>query len=186
MGLLNRSRKKDLPDDLKEKLLDVDASMQGSLIFRDPVNLRINGKFEGRLETRGNLTLGETAVVNADIIGDSIIVAGVLTGNIIAQKELKLIAPARVVGSVKTPRLSVDDGAILHGNCQMLSPAQMADLNLNRNMMKVEELAAYLEIDAHHIVDLADQGKIPGLKEGNGWKFDKSNIDQWITDGKIK
>ncbi len=184
MGLLSRSRKKDLHNDIKEKLLDVDASMQGSLVFRDPVNLRINGKFEGSLETKGNLTLGETAVVNADIVGDSIVVVGSLTGSIVAQKELKLIAPARIVGSVKTPSLSVEEGATLHGNCQMLSSAQMADLNLN--MMSVEEVAAYLEIDAGNIIDLAKQGKIPGLREGNGWKFDKSNIDQWIADGKIK
>ena len=32
---------------LEEKILDVDAAMQGSLTFKDPVNLRINGKFEG-------------------------------------------------------------------------------------------------------------------------------------------
>ena len=56
-----RRRKEDLEQ--KEKVLDVDASMQGTLAFKDPVNLRINGKFEGRLETKGFLTIGEHAVV---------------------------------------------------------------------------------------------------------------------------
>ena len=58
------------------KILDVDASMTGSLCFKDPVNLRINGKFEGVLETRGTLTVSETAVVNARIIGDNIEISG--------------------------------------------------------------------------------------------------------------
>jgi len=52
---------------MEEKTLDVDVAMQGTLTFKDPVNLRINGKFEGNLDIRGNLTIGPTAVINADI-----------------------------------------------------------------------------------------------------------------------
>src|SRR3989338_8059459 len=100
-----------------EKMLDVDASMQGTLIFKDPVNLRINGRFEGTLNTKGNLMIGEHAVVNADVIGESIVVAGKVNGNISALKELKLISPACVVGAIKTPLFSVAEGAVLEGSC---------------------------------------------------------------------
>ena len=37
---------------LIEKVLEVDANFQGNLIFKDEVNLHINGHFEGRLETK--------------------------------------------------------------------------------------------------------------------------------------
>ena len=50
-------------EETMEKVLDVDATMQGTLTFRDPVNLRINGSFEGNLDTKGNLTIGENATV---------------------------------------------------------------------------------------------------------------------------
>ena len=40
---------------LEEKILDVDAAMQGNLIFKDPVNLRINGKFEGNWKPKAIL-----------------------------------------------------------------------------------------------------------------------------------
>jgi len=49
-------RRKD--EEFAEKILDVDASMQGTLAFKDPVNLRINGKFDGKLDTKGSLTIG--------------------------------------------------------------------------------------------------------------------------------
>ena len=62
----------------EEKILDVDAAMSGSLTFRDPVNLRINGKFEGTLETRGTLVIGPSAVVKANIICDYIKIARTL------------------------------------------------------------------------------------------------------------
>ncbi len=67
MAFRNRRREKEQPTEVVEqkKILDVDASMQGSLTFRDPVNLRINGKFEGSLDTKGELTVGENAHIQA-------------------------------------------------------------------------------------------------------------------------
>ena len=56
-----RAKDKKQPNDSQGKILDVDASMQGTLSFKDPVNLRINGRFEGRLITKGTLTIGDRA-----------------------------------------------------------------------------------------------------------------------------
>ena len=81
---------------LEEKTLDVDAAMQGTLTFKDPVNLRINGKFEGTLDTRGNLTVGPTAVIIADITGDNIIIGGKVKGKITAKERLTLLPQAVV------------------------------------------------------------------------------------------
>jgi excisionase family DNA binding protein len=165
-----------------EKVLDVDASMQGTLVFKDSVNLKINGRFEGVLNTKGNLMIGEQAVVNADITGESIIVAGKVTGNINALTSLKLIAPARVAGDIKTPSLSIAEGATFDGNSSMSSQAN----NYIENLMNAEELAKYLELDMNLVHEWASAGKLPGTMEGNAWKFERSKIDQWVAQGKIK
>ncbi|MFC1621709.1 polymer-forming cytoskeletal protein, partial [Candidatus Omnitrophota bacterium] len=107
----------------EEKILDVDASMQGSLTFKDPVNMRINGDFEGKLDTKGILTVGDNASVRADIHGEEVVVAGKLTGNISATKELKLLSTAHVVGDITTPVLAVEPGAVIQGKCRMLNPS---------------------------------------------------------------
>src|SRR3989338_1834771 len=99
----------------EDKILDVDARMQGTIVFKDPVNLRINGSFEGKLETCGNLTIGENANVHADIQGDRIIIAGKVTGNLVALESISLISPATVRGNVHTPVISIAEGAILDG-----------------------------------------------------------------------
>ncbi len=112
-------RRRGREEESKEKILDVDAAMQGSLAFRDPVNLRINGSFEGSLDVKGSLTIGENAVVKAGIKGENVIVAGRVYGDIVATRELKLTPPAHVTGNISTPRLSIVDGAILEGNCHM-------------------------------------------------------------------
>jgi excisionase family DNA binding protein len=168
-----------------EKVLDVDASMQGSLVFKDSVNLKINGRFEGTLNTKGELMIGENAVVNADITGDSIVVAGKINGNIHAVKELKLISPACVVGDVRTPLLSVAEGAILEGNCRMLSKAK-AEQPVGQNIMSSEELAKYLEVDIGLIHEWVNSGRLHGLKEGDDWKFDRQKVDEWVAMGRIK
>lgn len=171
-----------------EKVLDVDASMQGSLIFKDPVNLRINGRFEGTLHTKGNLMIGEHAAVNADITGDSIVIAGRVNGNVKALKELKLIAPACVVGDIKTPLLSVAEGAILDGTCSMLSKVKSDAAGTRQNMstMTADELSKYLEVDLSVITDWVNSGKLPGMKDGDTWRFDRTKIDEWVAEGKIK
>jgi excisionase family DNA binding protein len=159
---------------LEEKVLDVDAAMHGSLAFKDPVNLRINGKFEGSLETKGNLTIGSSATINADIIGDNIVVGGRVKGRITAKERLTLLPTAIVEGDIYPVKLNITEGAILEGKCTML-----------HDFLNSEELARYLEVDLNSILDWANNGKVPGLKEGNNWKFERKAIDSWIASGKI-
>ena len=157
-----------------EKFLDVDASMQGTMNFKDPVNLRINGRFEGNLETRGNLTIGQTAVVTADIIGDNITVGGRVKGHIIARELLTLLPTAIVEGQINPVKLSISEGAILEGTCVML-----------HDMLNSEELARYLEVDLNSILEWATAGKVPCQKEGTECRFQRKAIYEWLSSGKI-
>jgi excisionase family DNA binding protein len=172
-------------EEAKEKILEVDATMQGTLTFRDPVNLRINGSFEGTLDTKGNLTIGENAVVRAEIKGENIVVAGRVYGNIIAEKELKLMPPSRVTGNITAPRLSIIEGAVLEGECHMISKEKVSEAT-RVNVLTAEELAKYLEVDASMIFEWAQSGKLPAVKENDVWRFDKTAIDEWIANGKVE
>ncbi|PIP18900.1 MAG: cell shape determination protein CcmA [Candidatus Omnitrophica bacterium CG08_land_8_20_14_0_20_41_16] len=159
---------------IEEKTFDVDASMQGTLSFKDPVNLRINGKFEGILETRGNLTVSSTAQVSAEITGDNIIIGGRIKGRITAKERLTLLPSAIVEGDIYPAKLNVAEGAVFEGKCSML-----------RDFLNADELAKYLEVDLNSIMEWANAGKVPGHKEGDGWKFERKAIDSWVASGKI-
>lgn len=159
----------------EEKVLDLDASMQGTLCFKDPVNLRINGKFEGVLETKGNLTITDTASVDARIIGDNITISGRVKGEILAREKISLLAPATVEGAIKASQLSINEGARFEGNCHIL-----------RDILGVEDLAKYLEMDIKSIIDWADAGKVPAFKDGEKWQFERSKIDEWVAGGAIR
>ncbi|MHB8154657.1 MAG: polymer-forming cytoskeletal protein [Candidatus Omnitrophota bacterium] len=159
---------------LEEKTLDVDAAMQGSLTFKDPVNLRINGKFEGNLDTRGNLTIGTTAIINADIVGDNIIIGGRVKGKITAKERLTLLPQAIVQGNIYPAKLNIAEGAVFEGQCTML-----------HDFLNSEQLAKYLEVELSSIMEWANSGKVPASKENDAWKFERKAIDSWVASGKI-
>lgn len=157
------------------KILDVDAAMSGTLTFRDPVNLRINGKFEGTLETRGSLIIGPTAMVNAHIVGDDIVLAGRLKGEILAKQKLTLMDSAIVEATIRTAKLIVNEGAVFEGACHMLG-----------DYLGPDDLAKYLEVDISSIIEWANSGKVPAVKEGESWKFERKSIDEWVAAGKVR
>lgn len=159
------------------KILDIDAAMQGTLSFKSSVNLRINGKFEGSLDTKGTLTISENADIKADIIGESITVAGKVTGNVTATKELTLIPPATVIGDIQTPSLGVTPGAVLEGNLRMASGGRELDL---------KGVAEYLEVESSVVEEWANSGKMPAERRGNQWKFNRAEIDKWVAEEKVK
>lgn len=181
MAILRREKGK-----AEEKVLDVDASMQGTLSFRDPVNLKINGKFEGTLDTRGSLIIGENAVVHANIKGETITISGKVTGNITAQQILRIFPPGEVMGDILTPVLEVGEGAILQGHCQMGKGEKLSAPGPHRELLTAEELARYLEVETSSVLEWAERGKIPAVREGNFWKFDRTKIDEWVSTEKIK
>ena len=159
----------------QEKAIEINAQMQGQVTFSDPVNLKINGQFGGRLDVKGTLTIGNTAIVEAAIYGENIVIAGKVKGNIVAKKMLVLLPTAVLHGDVSTPKLNIVEGAVFQGHCQMFE-----------DFLNVEELASYLEIENSAIIELASDGKIPAFKDGNNWKFERTKIDQWASAGKLK
>lgn len=167
-----------------EKILDVDARMQGTIVFKDPVNLRINGSFEGKLETRGHLTIGENANVKADIQGERIIVAGKITGNLIAGESLSLIAPAVILGNVQTPTISIAEGAVLEGQLKMLDTRPAT--GSGSKQLSLRDVAQYLEVEAKVVEDWANQKKIPAEYSNGEWRFNQTAVDKWLQDEKVK
>ncbi|MFC2045826.1 helix-turn-helix domain-containing protein, partial [Chloroflexota bacterium] len=46
--------------------------------------------------------------------------------------------------------------------------------------MTVEELSDYLRVNKKTVYRMLDQNKIPALRIGHQWRFDKAIIDDWL------
>jgi len=75
--------------------------------------IRIDGHFEGEINTKGTLLVGIQGKVTANIRARTVVSEGKITGDIFAKDTVKLLATAFVDGSVVTPNLLLAEGAIL-------------------------------------------------------------------------
>ena len=83
--------------------------------------LRVDGHLTGKVSSeKGTLIIGMGGQVDANIEVAEALVSGMVNGDIIATERLQLGRTARVVGDIQTPRLTIEDGAILEGSCTML------------------------------------------------------------------
>ena len=53
-------------------------------------------------------------------------------------------------------------------------------------IMTTKELAKYLRLHEITICKYAAEGKIPAVRVGRVWRFDKEVIDKWISEGQSK
>lgn len=98
-------------------LLGRGSEFEGKLTFEGQV--RIDGKFSGQIFTKDTLVIGDGARVNAEISAGTVVVNGVVEGNIRATNLIELHQPARVKGNLEAPALQMDKGVLFEGTCKM-------------------------------------------------------------------
>lgn len=92
-------------------------TIEGEVIADEDVV--VQGTIRGKLSAKEGVTVDQGAVVEADIQGGPMTVAGQVTGNIISTDRVDLQSGARVVGNVKASRITIADGAQFKGNVDM-------------------------------------------------------------------
>jgi cytoskeletal protein CcmA (bactofilin family) len=97
------------------------TDFKGILTFEGTV--RVDGRLEGEIYTKDTLIVGESAVVGAEINVHTIVISGIVRGNINASGKIEVHRPGKLYGNVKTPSLYIEEGVIFEGNCVMTEDA---------------------------------------------------------------
>lgn len=97
-------------------------------------DLAIDGEVEGEIAIRGNLSIGEAAVVNSDVQADSVSIAGTLEGSVSASGLVRVGAGAKVKGDLRGSGVSIEEGAQYAGNldCEFELPAVLGGSSAKR------------------------------------------------------
>lgn len=88
--------------------------------------VRIDGVFQGSVETMGNVIIGETAKVAADIVGRNISISGAVKGHINAMGRLEILSTGLVWGDIEVASFLIDEGGVFSGRSEM--PAEFEPL----------------------------------------------------------
>ena len=79
--------------------------------------VRVDGDIDGNLETDGNVIVGEHARIRGDVKAKSIIIGGIIKGNVHAFEGVKVLSQATVIGDIISHKVTVDSMALIHGHC---------------------------------------------------------------------
>jgi cytoskeletal protein CcmA (bactofilin family) len=101
-----------------ETVLGASAILNGDL--RSQGNIRLDGIFEGSLEIDGNVLVGETAKITADVNARNISIAGAVRGNVNGNK-VQILRTGRVWGDINAAAITTEEGAFIDGKITMIS-----------------------------------------------------------------
>jgi len=97
--------------------LDHGSSFKGELEFED--TMRIDGRFNGKITSKNELIVGDSAQIDGDIHVGRIAISGTVRGKIVAEQRVEIHRNGKVYSDIDTPALIIEEGAIFQGNCVM-------------------------------------------------------------------
>ncbi len=105
-------------------LLGLDTQFNGVVRFRG--RLTVDGAVTGDIaspEGSGStLVINQNATVTGDIVADSVLISGRVTGNIKAKERVEIFSAGLLKGDVHTGDIMIEGGAEFQGYCHMLRP----------------------------------------------------------------
>lgn len=105
-------------DGTVETLIGEGTRMTGTL--QAAGTIRIEGEFEGDVQSGSDVIIGKEAKVRALVRGGNVVLAGRLEGQVEAMQLLEIHSSGFMMGDIKVGNLMVEDGAYFSGKCEMM------------------------------------------------------------------
>lgn len=99
--------------------------------------VRIDGDIDGNIETDGSVIISENARIRGNIKSKSIIVGGIILGNIHAYDNVKLLPEAVVLGDIITQKLQIEDKAKFHGHCISIKNKEEFEIETDKYLQTI-------------------------------------------------
>ena len=98
--------------------------------------MRIDGDFAGSVSTEGKVIIGKTGRAECTVKARTVVVGGVVKGNILATEKVVILSSGIVLGNISAPRLIVEEGVLLHGKCKINEKMAEQDISGKVSMYK--------------------------------------------------
>ena len=98
-------------------LIGPSIRIKGDVTSQEP--LTVAGQVDGTIEVKGHaLTVAPEARITATLNADTIVVAGSVSGNLLAEARIVVRDTATIDGDLSAPKISVAEGADLRGRIE--------------------------------------------------------------------
>ncbi len=99
---------------LLSKAVKMEGDIQGS------ENFQVEGKFKGSIKLAGDIFIGPTGVVEADVEADNVVIQGQISGNVTARKQLQIQSSGQLTGDCTAQSIDIREGALFEGRSKMI------------------------------------------------------------------
>jgi cytoskeletal protein CcmA (bactofilin family) len=130
-----KERKREFEEDKITGFFDKDTEFKGELSFKG--SFRIDGRFKGKIDSDSMLIVGDAGKVDADIRIGYMVIDGEVKGNLQASERVEIHSNGRVIGTITSPKLVVEEGAYLEATCQTTD--KMPPPNPEKSILKETE-----------------------------------------------
>lgn len=113
----NYDDSENIQDQDVETVIGPSVKLEGELLGEG--NISIHGNVSGKIQTKGNLLVGETANIKAEVSAANISITGTVEGNIHSEQKLEINDNGKVVGDISSQSLSIAPGASFSGQSNM-------------------------------------------------------------------
>ncbi len=123
-SMFSKSNSGSTPPPTSEEIsayLGRETVFEGKMTFEGV--FRLDGKFDGEIFESGTLVVGETAVVKGKITLNTIVINGLVEGDVCAKGRVEIHSTGKVYGTLLTPILVINEGGVFEGNCKMKGPS---------------------------------------------------------------
>lgn len=92
-------------------------------VLQSEGGIKIEGSFDGQIQTTGNLVVAETATVVAEIQAYNVVISGSVKGNVTANR-IEITETGKLFGDLNVNTLLLSEGAYLRGQTNMLGDVE--------------------------------------------------------------
>ena len=114
---------KDTPAD-SISLLSRNVRIEGEI--QGPENLHVEGYLKGAVSLSGDIFIGNTGIVEADVEAKNIVIQGEVSGNVKAHKQLEIHPTGKLIGDCTAASIDIKEGAVFEGRSNMIKSAGTA------------------------------------------------------------
>ncbi|MDX8397037.1 MAG: polymer-forming cytoskeletal protein [Mariprofundaceae bacterium] len=117
----DKNKSKNPEDQHIDTLIGAHASFTGELSFEGA--LRIDGKFKGNIHSTqgGVLIVSEDAKITGEVSVPSLVLHGIIEGNVHASESLKVGPTGKLHGDLEYHIMSLSEGSSINGRCNKIS-----------------------------------------------------------------
>jgi len=97
----------------------VGAGTMFSGLMKSDTDVRIEGDYQGDIESKGSIVIGEGGVAKSNITARDVTIAGKVYGDVHTFGKLVITATGQLHGNSQSAILLVQEGGVLNGSSQM-------------------------------------------------------------------